>query len=139
MMGYRFELIDGTFPASVTAGSTYSAQVTVQNTGVAPLYNSRPVEIILRNRVGGSLTAFPQNQIDLRYWAPGVPVNIELTFNVPVGLSTGTYDVILNLPDASPSLADQPLARILFANDGGVQEFSTRFNVLEQISVVSSG
>lgn len=51
-------------------------------------------------------------------------------------MPTGSYDVILNLPDASSSLESQPLSRILMANDGGVQELQTRFNILSQVKVV---
>ena len=132
-MGYRFQLVSGIFPPSVTAGTIYSAQVTLNNTGVAPLYNSRPVQVILRN--GGTLTTFAQAQIDPRRWAPGIPSTFNLTFTVPAGQAAGTYDVILNLTDAT---TDQPLARILLSNGGGVHEASTRLNVLGQVVIVSS-
>jgi len=51
-------------------------------------------------------------------------------------MATGSYDVILNLPDAAASLSNQPLARILFANSGGVQEAKTRYNILSQVNIV---
>ena len=51
-------------------------------------------------------------------------------------MPTGKYDVILNLPDASTTLDSQPLTRILMANDGGVQEPQTRYNILSQVNVV---
>jgi len=61
---------------------------------------------------------------------------VPLSFLVPLSLISGIYDVILNLPDASTSLANQPAARILFANGGDVQEADTRYNILGQVTVV---
>jgi hypothetical protein len=48
-MGYRFELINGTFPSLVTRGQTYCATVSIKNTGVAPIYNPRPVQVSRRS------------------------------------------------------------------------------------------
>lgn len=45
MLGYRFQLVSGTFPTSVTRGMNYQANISVSNTGVAPLYNARSVEV----------------------------------------------------------------------------------------------
>ena len=66
----------------------------------------------------------------------GPRINHFRAFLVPLSLVSGNYDVILNLPDASVSLANQPAARILFANGGDVQEVDTRFNILGQVTVV---
>jgi len=46
MMGYRFQLVSGDFPTSVTRGTNYQGTVSVTNTGVAPLYNQRPVQVL---------------------------------------------------------------------------------------------
>ena len=92
--------------------------------------------MILRNIASRLLYSFPQSTIDPRRWAPGSTVSLSLNFAVPSTLPTGTYDVILNLPDAYSSLRDEPLNRILMANAGNVQETDTRFNILGQVSVV---
>lgn len=59
-MGYRFQLVNGTFPTQVTRGSAYQAQVAISNTGVAPLYNERPVQVLIHS-------TFRSNQI-LRFY-----------------------------------------------------------------------
>ena len=91
-------------------------------------------QVILRNKSTLSLSTFTQT-VDPRRWSPTSTVSVDLSFTVPATLSVGNYDVILNLPDASPSLANNPNYRILFANSNGVQETSTRFNILGQVSV----
>lgn len=134
LMGYRFELINGTFPSTVIRGQAYCATVNLKNTGVAPLYNPRPVQVILRNKATKKLTTFVQ-KIDPRSWSPGLSVAISLSFNVPSTQAVGSHDVILNLPDASSSLSSNPKYRIMFSNANGVQEASTRFNILGQLTV----
>ncbi|XP_046633549.1 uncharacterized protein LOC124312970 [Daphnia pulicaria] len=134
LMGYRFELINGTFPSLVTRGQTYCATVSIKNTGVAPIYNPRPVQVILRNKVNLALTTFAQTA-NPRSWSPGLLVSVGLSFTVPSAQSVGSYDVILNLLDASSSISSNPNYRILFANANGIQETSTRFNILGQLTV----
>ncbi len=49
LMGYRFQLVNGTFPSSVARGASYCATINIKNTGVAPLYNARPVQVSYLN------------------------------------------------------------------------------------------
>lgn len=81
-----------------------------------------------------ALTTFAQTA-DPRRWSPGLLVSVGLSFTVPSAQAVGSYDVILNLPDASSSISSNPNYRIIFANANGVQEKSTRFNILGQITV----
>ncbi len=81
-----------------------------------------------------SLTTFAQTA-DPRRWSPGSTTSVNLSFTVPATQALGTYDVVLNLPDASSSLASNPNYRILLANANGVQEALTRFNILGQVTV----
>lgn len=92
------------------------------------------MQVVLRNKVTKVTTVFAQSSIDPRFWAPGTTSAVCLNFVVPSTLATGAYDVILNLPDASSSLANKPAARILLVNDG-VQELTTRYNILGQVTV----
>jgi Domain of unknown function (DUF4832) len=133
MMGYRFQLMSGTFPAQVTRGTSYCATISLTNTGVTNLMNSRPVQVLLRNKATGALsTAFPVST-DPRLWFPNQTITFDLKFTVPTTLSTGLYDVILNLPDAASTLTNINY-RIIFANTG-VPEASTRFNILNQVNL----
>lgn len=92
------------------------------------------MQVILRNKATKKLTTFVQ-KIDPRSWSPGLSVAISLSFNVPSTQAVGSHDVILNLPDASSSLSSNPKYRIMFSNANGVQEASTRFNILGQLTV----
>ena len=82
------------------------------------------------------MSTFTLSKVDPRKWAPGSTVSLALSFAIPSNMPAGKYDVILNLPDASTTLGSQPLTRILMANDGGVQEPQTRYNILSQVNVV---
>ena len=44
-VGYRFELVSGTFPTQVKSGSTYCAEIKVKNTGSTTLIYKRPVQV----------------------------------------------------------------------------------------------
>ena len=95
----------------------------------------------MRDQKTQTLTTFNQMNVDPRRWAPASPVSVDLSFTIPSTLPASIYDVILNLPDASPSLAvtskmpNNIRYRILFANANGVQETSTRYNILGQVTV----
>lgn len=60
---------------------------------------------------------------------------MKVTVQVPSELSPGLYDVIINLPDGSPSLKDEVNYRILFANGGKVQDKINRLNIIGQITI----
>ena len=99
-------------------------------------------QVLLRNQASQALTTFTQPSIDPRQWAPGSSVSVSLSFTVPSTLATGSYQVLLNLPDASSTLNQQPLYRILFANtvdSNNVQvqdPTGTRYNVISSVNVV---
>jgi hypothetical protein len=76
-----------------------------------------------------------QPKVDPRSFLPGKTTSIQVTVKVPSELSPSQYDVILNLPDGSPTLKDEPKYRILFANGGKVQDKVNRFNIIGQITV----
>ena len=44
-MGYRLQLVDGKLQKTAAKGSTFCASLNIKNSGVAPLYNRRPVEV----------------------------------------------------------------------------------------------
>jgi hypothetical protein len=48
---------------------------------------------------------------------------------LPTGMATGTYDLLLNLPDASPSISTRPEYSIQMANTG-TWEATTGYNNL---------
>ncbi|KAI9561362.1 hypothetical protein GHT06_012319 [Daphnia sinensis] len=130
-MGYRFEFVGGKLQSTVKKGGSFCASLKIKNSGVAPLYNARPVEVILRK---GNKKSAPirQSNIDPRKFAPGKVTTVNLNVQVPSDLAPGQYDVILNLPDEK--LKD-PKYSILFANGDKVQDTKERFNVIGQITI----
>ncbi|KZS16107.1 Uncharacterized protein APZ42_018190 [Daphnia magna] len=130
-MGYRFEFVEGKLQSTVKKGGSFCASLKIKNSGVAPLYNARPVEVILRK---GNKKSAPirQSKIDPRKFAPGKVMPVNLNVQVPSDLAPGQYDVILNLPDEK--LKD-PKYSILFANGEKVQDENERFNVIGQITI----
>ena len=101
------------------------------------------MKVILKNKASQALTTFTQpSSIDPRQWVPGSTVSVPLSFTVPSTLATGSYQVLLHLPDASSSTLNQPLYRILFANtvdSNNVQvqdPAGTRYNVISSVNVV---
>jgi hypothetical protein len=76
-----------------------------------------------------------QPKVDPRSFLPGKITSIQVTAQVPSELPPGQYDVILNLPDGSPTLKDKAAYRILFANGGKVQDKENRFNIIGNITV----
>lgn len=126
-LGYHFVLKNATFPSSVSRDSSISVLINIQNEGYASPYNPRPVQLILRNQKTGAVTAINFNT-DIRKWYTGT---IALTdkLALPSGIATGTYDLLLNMPDAYPSIATRPEYSIQLANSN-TWEASTGYNKL---------
>lgn len=113
-MGYRYQLVSGTYSDAATAGGTMSVNISLKNVGYAPLYNYRRACIVLKN---GSTTYSIPLTSDPRRWAPnGATTNITETLTVPAGVPTGTYDLYLHMPDTAYRLKDDPRYAIRFAN-----------------------
>ncbi len=127
-LGYRFRLIDGTFPTNATAGESLSIELDMRNDGYASLYNPRAVELILRNSSDNSVVKLPLNY-DPRFWQPGVTSELKIQVNLPAEMAAGTYQILLNLPDPETTLRDNPNYSIRLANQGA-WEAETGYNDL---------
>lgn len=115
-MGYRFVLLDGEFPDSITPGVPFQWSFRLQNEGFAPLYNERPV--YLRVLEGGNVVEeIELPELDPRHWLPGThQFQLETTLSVePEGEAV---TLALWLPDRSESLHDRPEYSVRFANAG---------------------
>jgi len=115
-LGYRLRLTEASVPERVSPGAPLALQLTVANDGVAPPYNERAVDVVLRNRTTGALTAVPTGA-DPRRWLPGKDTTVTVDAPVPPGLAPGTYDVLLHLPDAAARLRADPAYAIRLADD----------------------
>ena len=126
-MGYRYQLISGTFGDQVRPGGQLSVNLRIKNVGYAPLYNERPAYIVLKN---GSNVYKVKLASDPRTWLPnGVVTTINENITVPATVPAGTYQLYLYLPDAYESIASNPAYAVRFANTN-VWDSTTGMNKL---------
>lgn len=113
-MGYRYQLVSGTYSDEVAQGGKLSVNMQIRNAGYAPLYNRRPAYIVL---MSGSKMYSLQLSSDPRRWLPnGAVSTIAEQLTVPSNVPEGTYNLYLYMPDAYASLADDPRYAVRFAN-----------------------
>lgn len=151
-LGYRFQLISSEVPDSLRPGSLFESRIQITNTGFGKLFNPRYAEVILRNRTTGEEWSIVTDA-NPRLWSPAdttrVPAFTEWNENdkgfeysetlrggISSEMKPGIYDVFLNLPDAAPSLHDNPLYSIRLANQE-TWEPSTGYNDLHQAVVIT--
>lgn len=126
-MGYRFQLVKGTFSEQVAQGNKISLNLQIRNNGFAPLYNERHAYLVLKN--GTKIYSLPIVS-DPRSWLPnGVLTTINEQIMVPSTVPAGTYQLYLHLPDAYSTLASDPRYAVRFANTG-VWDEETGMNAL---------
>jgi len=134
-LGYRFTPVASLFPASVARGRTLLAQIYVKNTGYATPHNARPVYLVMRNRATGS-TSRVKLLTDPRRWAAGATTAITQNVGIPSTMATGSYDLLLSLPDPAATLSARPEYAIRMANSS-VWEAQTGLNRLLATVTVS--
>ncbi len=127
-LGYRFVLSSGTYPNSASVGGPLNVQINMRNDGFAAPFNPRNVELVLRNTSSGALYRFALAS-DPRLWLAGTTTTITQTITLPTNIPTGTYALLLNLPDPMSALNTRPEYSIQLANVN-TWEASTGFNNL---------
>lgn len=133
-MGYRYQLVNGTYGENVRPGGQLAVSMTIKNVGFAPLYNERPAYIVLKN---GSQVYKVRLASDPRTWKPnGVVTTINEQITIPATVPAGTYQLYLYLPDAYASIADKPAYAVRFANTG-VWDSATGMNKLNATVTVA--
>ena len=129
-LGYRLGLQTGAVSAEVTPGGTLTVDLRMRNDGFGQVYNPRPIDVVLRNAATGE-TRSVRAVNDARTILPlaGETEDLQLSITVPSNLPAGDYDVLLALPDASSTIANDTRYNIRFANVGTWQD-STGLNDL---------
>ena len=126
-MGYRLQLVKGTYGEQVEQGGKLALNLQIRNIGFAPLYNERHAFLVLKN---GTNTYSLPIESDPRSWLPnGIITTVNEQITVPASVPAGTYQLYLHLPDAYTSLAADPRYAVRFANTG-VWEEETGMNAL---------
>ena len=136
-MGYRYQLVTGTYSDEVAAGGKLAVNMQIKNVGFAPLYNERHAYIVLK---GAKNTEYSLPlESDPRGWLPnGVISTVQEELTVPSDMPAGTYDLYLHLPDVYESIADNPKYAIRFANEN-IWDSSTGMNKLNATVTITSG
>lgn len=88
-MGYRFYLSQIDCPETASAGAELPISFTLNNTGVAPIYNKLPFRFILKN--GNNSYEFVTD-IDICKWMPGEN-HEQVSLPIPKDLPAGTYQL----------------------------------------------
>ena len=134
-IGYRFALVSGAFSTRGTPGGAFSVRFTVQNQGWSSPYNRRDVELVLRNTSTGALFR-ARLETDPRRWVAGQSTTVNETVALPANIPSGTYALLLNLPDPTPSLRARPEYAIQLANTD-VWETASGFNDLNRTATIA--
>jgi Domain of unknown function (DUF4832)/Domain of unknown function (DUF4874)/Secretion system C-terminal sorting domain len=136
-MGYRFRLINSSFPTATAQGSNLSFNFTIKNDGFASPYNSRDAELVLRAKSNGAITRIKINS-DPRFWLPDNDnILVNETVTIPANLATGEYDLLLNFPDPLASINTRPEYSIRLANQN-IWETTTGYNSLQRSITVNT-
>ena len=126
-LGYRYVLDKGQFTQAAKAGESFRVVLTLHNEGFAPAQNPRDIELVLTDKAGKLVKAWPVDS-DPRYWMPNETVTVDQTVTLPEGIS-GEYTLSLNLPDPCENLRSNPLYSIRLANKDTWNE-NTGYNTL---------
>ncbi len=136
VLGYRLQLTSTLIPDNLTAGDRHRILIRLVNKGCAPLYNERPVYLVLKNEQ----TSYPiLLQADPRRWIPGQLLSISELVTIPADIPSGTYNLYLYLPDASPSIAADPRYAVRFANVGTWDASTGMNDLLCSVTVTNEG
>ncbi len=132
-LGYRFQLVRSSFPTQAQCNRQLIGNFVIKNVGYASPFNPRGLELILRHRSTGKIYYLPilkslSKTHDPRFWLPQVgQITVDVRAKIPQSATSGTYDLLLNLPDPMPKLTNRPEYSIRLANEQ-TWEAKTGFN-----------
>ena len=134
-LGYRYELIDGTFSASAKPQGEFNFNLNLINTGYSNPYNPRDFKIVIRNQETNE-EYFIEPVDDIRLWPLNESINITFSAGLPADITTGNYDLLLHMPDPYGTL-QHPAYAIQMANTN-VWEAETGYNKLNHVLEVTN-
>ena len=115
-LGYRFSLTTGRFATTVQRGGSLPVQISIRNTGFATPHNPRPVWLVLRRTTPTKATFRVRLDTDPRRWAAGATTTVSQSIPISSTAPTGTFELLLSLPDPTGSLGNRAAYAIRFAN-----------------------
>ncbi|NMH24437.1 T9SS type A sorting domain-containing protein [Flavobacterium solisilvae] len=142
-LGYRYELVSGTFPNTVSSNGLLNIALTIKNTGFASVYNDRTAYIVLKNTVTNQTYSLPLAS-NPKLWLDTnvIPINEQLT--LPNDIVPGNYQMYLHLPDKSATISARPEYAIRLANENtweattGYNKLNHTLNVTQALSVADN-
>ena len=136
-LGYRFVLTTGTYTDEAQPGQVIDVSLEIENNGYAAPFNARGVELILRNTATEAVW-FVKVDADPRFWLRETsPHTISQTLCIPTEMPTGTYDLLLNLPDPEISIYSRAEYSIRLANTD-MWEPTTGYNNLNHSITINN-
>ncbi len=134
-MGYRYNLLSALYSDQAAPGGRMNVTVRIRNAGYAPIYNERPLYLVLSN---GNKTYSLPLKADPRRWLPNGTISwINEQVALPADIREGTYHLYLHLPDKYASIASDPRYAVRLANKD-VWDSATGWNDLGATVVVSN-
>lgn len=148
-LGYRFRLVDATFPTSVTRGQATSFSFRVANDGWGKMFNPRPLNVVLIGATTGTTYSFRVDQAktssDPRLWLPGTTTTVPVCLTIPADAPADFYDIHLQLPDNAAGLQGDYRYGVRFANVNDANKFwynqtkTTSLGTLASVSWIGHG
>lgn len=115
-MGYRYNLVDAQFSDQAAPSGKMNVTIRVRNDGYAPIYNERPVYLVLKGTQGSAQYTIPL-KTDPRRWLPNGHVSwINEQVDIPSNALEGTYHLYLWMPDKYESIKNDPRFAVRCAN-----------------------
>ncbi|MCX8037728.1 MAG: DUF4832 domain-containing protein [Candidatus Sumerlaeia bacterium] len=101
-LGYRLQLREAFWPATVTAKSSFQFEARWANAGVAPCLPGGFPALTLKDADGGIVGVFADESFDVRTLPVGPPdkaeaVTQKVVFTLPYNLLPGEYDVFVSI------------------------------------------
>jgi hypothetical protein len=137
-LGYRFVLRTAGAAASGVRGQNLPLSLQLENVGFAPMYNLRPVWLVLSNGLNRYEIPLTGQTFDPRRWLPGATLNLNTQVPLPATMVPGNYQLSLWMPDPHSDLRTDVRYAIRFANQGTWNGISGE-NALGISVVVNSG
>jgi hypothetical protein len=143
-LGYRMQLVNGTYTNNLRQGYTFNVQINFKNIGYATLYEEKKLQLILKNT--STNVTYPltlptvntaNNNLDNRYWLPSA-ANYKIDTFFGIGLiPNGNYDLYFAVKDTGSQITDNPLYSIRFANQGSTYSWDATngYNYLKSFTV----
>lgn len=131
-LGYRILLKKAVLPLKVRNRGKITVQLDIKNLGYASPFNPRPLQLLLRNTVTGTVTIVPMSS-NVQQWFPG-DITVKEILKLPA-LKKGRYQLLLNMPDGYTSLSENPAYSIRLANED-TWEAATGYNSLKHEIII---